>query len=191
MEPEDVDRFRQKKPKIPISSLRSHQEVTGEVVDVRSYGVIVDVGANRRGLLHIQKVADLYGRFIEKERGLVSAGLEKGAKVRLLVESNQKKRLYLDFTDDVKKEAESERARLGSFVSSKPTNTGNSDPFSTEELAAWEEYAESLDSKSGKVSLDAPPEDDSFGEDEDYDEDYDDDYDEDRDIEDSLGLGTY
>ncbi len=60
---------------ISISSLREGQEVVGTVVDVRPYGVMVNVGANRNGLLHIQKVADLYGRYINREDGLVEAGL--------------------------------------------------------------------------------------------------------------------
>jgi hypothetical protein len=60
---------------IPASSLQAGQEVVGKVVEVRPYGVMVDVGANRKGLLHIQKVADLYKKYIDKETGLVEAGL--------------------------------------------------------------------------------------------------------------------
>ena len=60
---------------VSISSLEQGQGVIGTVVQVRPYGVMVDVGANRRGLLHIQKVADLYGRYIDKEDGLIEVGL--------------------------------------------------------------------------------------------------------------------
>ena len=60
---------------LSLSQLRAGDEVVGTVVDVRSYGVMVDIGANRNGLLHIQKVADLYMRYIKKEEGLIKAGL--------------------------------------------------------------------------------------------------------------------
>ncbi len=61
--------------RVSVSSLKAGQEVIGDVVDVRPYGVMVDVGANRRGLLHIQKVADLYQKYIDKEEGLIASGL--------------------------------------------------------------------------------------------------------------------
>ncbi len=60
---------------VSASTLKVGEEVVGKVVDVRPYGVMVDVGANRKGLLHIQTVADLYGRFINKDAGLIEAGL--------------------------------------------------------------------------------------------------------------------
>lgn len=66
---------RESKNIISVSSLKENQEVVGTVVDVRPYGVMVDVGANRKGLLHIQKVADLYKKYIDKESGLIEAGL--------------------------------------------------------------------------------------------------------------------
>jgi len=76
---------------VSAASLQVGQELIGKVVELRSYGCLVDVGANRRGLLHIQKVADLYGKYIDKEKGLENAGLEKGAEIRVAVASNEKK----------------------------------------------------------------------------------------------------
>ena len=46
----------QTKVKTPASSLTVGQELVGKVIAVRDYGCIVNVGANRNGLLHIQKV---------------------------------------------------------------------------------------------------------------------------------------
>ena len=43
--------------KVPVVSLKVGQELVGKVVEVRDFGCIVDVGANRNGLLHIQKVS--------------------------------------------------------------------------------------------------------------------------------------
>jgi len=65
----------EKKSIVPASSLKVGQELVGTVIELRPYGCLVDVGANRRGLLHIQKVADLYGKYINKENGLKMAGL--------------------------------------------------------------------------------------------------------------------
>ena len=70
-----IEKSKSQENMISISSLEQGQQVIGEVVEVRPYGVMVDVGANRRGLLHIQKVADLYGKYINKEDGLIRAGL--------------------------------------------------------------------------------------------------------------------
>ena len=199
-DPEEVDRIREKQTKFPASSLEPNLEVKGEVVAVRSYGVLVDIGANRNGLLHIQKVADLFGRYIEKEKGLIKSGLERGARLRLKIESNEKKRLYLDFTDDVKREAEEERSRLGTKVADGSTPSSTSKPdenakpkseqLSPEILSEWAEFAEQ-----SQILTDAKRnEDDGQGDDDDdddYDDDDYDDYDEDRDIEDALGLGSY
>lgn len=170
---------------IPASLLQPKQELVGTVTRIVPYGVFVDVGANRRGLLHIQKVADLYGHYIDKEQGLEEAGLERGARIRVAVLSNEKKRLFLDFTDDVKQVAKAEQTQeeTGAMQSQQREpldDSSKQDSFvmSEEEAAAWAAYA-SMDDESEAENLD-------------NDDDYeDDDYDEERDIEDALGLGTY
>ncbi len=91
-------------------SMKPGQEVVGTVKKLVPYGALVDIGANRLGLLHIKKVADLYGGYIDKEKGLKEAGLELGTKIKAQIESNEKKRLFLDFTTEVKEEAEKDRA---------------------------------------------------------------------------------
>lgn len=168
--------------KVSVSSLKPGQEVIGEVVKLHPYGVMVNVGANRLGLLHIQKVADLYDRYIHKEQGLEKFGLERGARIKLVVSSNEKKRLALDFTDSVKEEAAEERAAEESKQSQ-----AESSGMSVEELASWGEFAsKEPESKKEVVEADEDDEDDDDEDDEDYD-----DYDEQRDIEDQLGLGGY
>jgi hypothetical protein len=39
----------------------------------------------------MENVADLYGLYIDKEQGLEEAGLERGARIRVAVLSNEKK----------------------------------------------------------------------------------------------------
>lgn len=179
--PEEVTKYSSAPPKIPASSLKPKQELVGTVTKVVSFGVFVDVGANRNGLLHIQKVADLYGRYIDKEKGLAEAGLERGARIRVAVESNEKKRLFLDFTHDVKKEAEEEReqeAKITEETVQPPVPAAvavqDSIEMSEEEAAAWELYATSEEYYEGEE------------------EDYEDgEPDEDAAIEDAFGLGMY
>lgn len=180
-------------PKIPASSLKVKQELTGTVVRVKSYGVIVDVGANRNGLLHIQRVADLVGHYVDKEEGLAKEGLEKGAKIRVAVASNDQKRLFLDFTDDVKAEAEPDEEK-----EEEPTQSSDGG-MSEEELAAWAEFAAAPSADAGPVASasDSQIADDEAGAwaaydaDDSDDEDGDEGFDEDRDIEDALGIGMY
>jgi len=158
----------EKKSIAPASSLKVGQELVGTVIELRPYGCLVDVGANRRGLLHIQKVADLYGKYINKENGLKLAGLEQGAVIRVAVLQNSKKKLALDFTEDVKEDAkkELETETLPEVV----TEIDNDKPEETSvvetsegDATAWGAYSE----------------DDYYSDDED------------RGIEDALGLGTY
>ncbi len=178
---DDVDRY-QDEPKIPITSLCVGQELRGRVVRILPYGVMVDVGANRLGLLHIGKVRALYGKFIDKEKGLTEAGLERGAQVRLCVEAVEKRRLSLDFTEDVKSEAKAElEANLSKATKSFPpvANQDQRSEMSAMQLDEWADFAQSSDSETAVMAYDDSDEDD-------YDE-----YDEERDIEDSLGLGYY
>eukprot|EP00545_Synedropsis_sp_CCMP1620_P012258 CAMPEP_0119007944 /NCGR_PEP_ID=MMETSP1176-20130426/3351_1 /TAXON_ID=265551 /ORGANISM="Synedropsis recta cf, Strain CCMP1620" /LENGTH=361 /DNA_ID=CAMNT_0006960181 /DNA_START=137 /DNA_END=1222 /DNA_ORIENTATION=- len=189
-------------PRVPASSLEVDQELVGTVVRVASYGVLVDVGANRNGLLHIQRVADLFERYIDKEEGLIEAGLEKGAKIRVTVASNEKKKLFLDFPDDVK--ADSKEDKSATVIQEKDSETtdaseSETSSMSDDEAAAWAEFAAG-DSQPASSTSDGASElsDDeaaawaAYGSDDDEEEyDQDDDDEEDRDIEDALGIGMY
>ena len=199
---------------VSASALKPNQEMIGKVVRIEPYGVFVNVGANRNGLLHIRKVADLFGTYIDKEEGLTEAGLEKGAKIRVVVANNERKRLFLDFPDDVKADAEKERferaqAKLrksgrGRIIES--DNAAVSGVLSEEEAAAWINFAtgdsQSVANISSSVGADVSEEEaaawasyagDTDVEEGDDDDDYydDDDEDEDRSIEDALGIGMY
>lgn len=195
---EDLDLLvESKEPIIPASSLMQKQEMVGTVISVHSYGVMVNVGANRNGLLHIQKVADLMGKYIDKKEGLEESGLERGAKIRVSIESNEKKRLFLDFTPDVKAEAaedlnrekeenqrkEKEKRRkieeraVAKAEVKAATEVANTD-MSDEDAASWAEFA--------ALPI-TPVSDDPY-------DDYNDNtssYDEERDIEDALGLDSW
>jgi hypothetical protein len=147
--------------------------------------------------LHIQKVADLYQHYIDKEKGLEQAGLERGARIRVAVLENERKRLFLDFTEDVKQQAaqevEAETAEKESDsvvettmvseeripVEEKQEQSGEEEKWSyasisDEEAAAWAAYAGMEEGEEEHI----------------YEEDNDD-YDEDKNIEDALGLGSY
>ena len=172
----------QGKPKVPASSLKEGDELVGTVVRVEDYGVLVDVGANRLGLLHIQTVADLFGKYIDKARGLALVGLERGAQISVAVSSNEKKRLFLDFTIATKNEAhqqklreEEERAQIKE-VEEKEKSADESMSIASDEAAAWAAYddngtADAADWESFAAAGDT--------------------YDEDDDIEDALGIGSY
>lgn len=181
-----------KKKLLSASKLKVGYEMEGTVVSVKPYGVFVDVGANRLGLLHIQTVADLYGHYIAKEKGLINAGLEPNARIRVAVQKNDRKRLALGFPSDVKQTEEQPTANndlenTSSTLNTESTTTtisvqtnddknmdndDNDEDDEDDEAAMWAAYAA-----------------DEYG---DYEDDhYDDDEDEERDIEDSLGLGTY
>lgn len=186
--------------KIPASSLEVGDELVGTVVKVEDYGVFVDVGANRLGLMHIQRVADLFDRYIKESEGLAEAGLERGAKIRVAVVSNEKKRLFLDFTPDVKEDADAERKeqqrkreeeeeKKAKKAASKKVDEvkatakvraqqdeDDDSGISADEAAAWAAYGAGDDDAADWATFAAGD---------------DDRYDEDDDIEDALGIGSY
>jgi predicted RNA-binding protein with RPS1 domain len=187
-------------PKFSVTTLKEKQEVVGRVTKLYPYGAKIDIGANVQGLLHITKVASVMNRYIDKERGLISAGLEKGAKVRLVVDSIEKRRFSLDFTDDVKEEARREKSDKESDKKEPTTEQRqmtdeDSYSLSNDELEAWAEYAnqDTLAEKQEKEEVDNSSVDDDDDDDHDeYDEEDDyDRYDEEMDIESSMGLDMY
>lgn len=207
---EEIPRKEDSEKKTSVSSLKPGQELIGTVQKLLPYGAFVDVGANRNGLLHIQKVADLYSSYIDKEKGLQEAGLEHGARIRVQVESNEKKRLFLDFPPSVKEEAEKDRLerenerekRLKAQQEKREANENKSAQATSTITAAATGFA-SASVASASSSQASKEEEDAWAadyqdnsvedvdEEADYDDDDYDDYDEDRDIEDALGLGTY
>ena len=175
--------------KVSASSLKEGDELVGTVVRVEDYGVLVDVGANRLGLLHIQKVADLFQKYIKKVEGLEDCGLERGAQITVAVSSNEKKRLFLDFTTSTKKEAEKERLKeeeeriqKEKVEEEKETTAEAAYDIAADEAAAWAAYGAGNDADDDGMADAADWE--AFAAASDA-------YDEDDDIEDALGIGSY
>jgi hypothetical protein len=130
----------------------------------------------------------LYGTYIDKEKGIIEAGLSKGTKVRLQVESMESRRLFLDFTNDVLADAETERRQQEERTDSS-NNDESHGPIGgakdDRELDEWATYANEMASASiqnnnnNNIEID------------DDDNDDDDDEDEDSQIEEALGLDMY
>lgn len=171
-----------KKKKVSASKFTTGEQLSGVVRDVLPYGVFVDVGANRKGLIHISKVAKSQNCYINKEEGLKTAGLSRGSKVEVIVVSNERKRLEFDLfvaeeetipeesTDittsiDTKSEEDEEALAWAAY------NNESVEEISSEEADMWAAYA-------AYENTNADEDDDDF-------------YDEDEEIEDALGIGSY
>ena len=165
--------------KIPCSSLKPGEKLSGKVKHIKDYGVFVDVGANRNGLIHISKVATAQNRYINKKEGLKSAGLARGSTVRVIVLNNEKKRLQLDLVTEEEQSPEDDRSDVSTTtdladseeaLGAAYNSNESTEDISTEEADMWAAYAayENVEEE----------------EDEDY-------YDEDEEIEDALGIGSY
>ncbi|GAX29131.1 hypothetical protein FisN_7Hh271 [Fistulifera solaris] len=157
---------------IRLKDLQPGQELSGIIQRVEDYGLLIHVGANRPGLLHIRRVGDLYQKFVNQADGLKKVGLHKGVQVDVQVISCEKKRLFLDFSESLKQEAER-----------KYKAAAEDDPYA-EEAALYAAQQQRQNTES--TALVEDDEEDDYDEEED-----DDDYDEDREIEDAMGLGRY
>ncbi|KAL7437797.1 hypothetical protein ACHAXM_005840 [Skeletonema potamos] len=170
---------RYKEQKVSASKFTPGQLLSGVVRDVLPYGVFVDIGASRKGLIHITNVAKSRDCYINKEEGLKSAGLARGSHVRVVVLNNEKKRLEFDLYEAEKapiaeesldetaigfSEGDEEALAWGAY------NDERTDEISAEEADMWAAYAAYENSA------------------EDEENDY---YDEDEEIEDALGIGSY
>ena len=171
---------------IPASSLQTGQELFGYVKNITPYGVFIDVGANRKGLLHITRVAKHYDTYIDKEDGLKKVGLKQGSRVDVVVLSNDKKRLEFDFLPAVVESKEKEETN----ASSTSTEISSAyDDISEEEAAAWAAFGSNeshqydiTDEEAAMWAAYNPSGNESDDEDE---------HDEDKDIEDALGIGSW
>ena len=171
-----------------MSSIQPNTGHVGIVKRIESYGVLVDIGTNRLGLLHIKKVSDLYKRYIAKEKGLEKAGLELGAKIRVQVMEKDKKRIFLDFTNDVKEDAIAEANET--LKEEKEKEIENNEHYlSDEDAAEWAKFAAGDDYSSSQEDNEDDYYDASAWEEFAIKDNSDDD--EDRKIEDALGLGSY
>jgi len=161
---------------VSASTLSPGQELSGYVKDVHPYGVFIDVGANRKGLLHITKVAQHYDSYIDKEEGLKKFGLKPGASVNVVVVRNGKKRLEFGFPSTVDI-ATKEDPDVLSYTQA-PVDLDDTDEaaditdIDEEEAAMWAAYADYNSYSNDEV-------------------DEDDKHDEDKEIEDALGIGSW
>lgn len=176
----------QRPPLIPASSLKPGQKLTGTIKDIHPYGVFVDVGANRKGLLHITKIADHYGRYIDKEEGFKKLRLKTGRLIDVQVVTNDRKRLELAFPSVEKNEADE---------TTTSTADNKADPYdiSEEEAAAWAAYSNDASDEYDNVSDEEAAMWAAYSNNspDQYDDEEDDEPDEDREIEDALGIGSW
>ena len=175
---------------VSASSLKPGQELSGYVKDIHPYGVFIDVGANRKGLLHITKVARHYDTFIDKEEGLKKIGLKQGAKINVVVAKNERKRLEFDYPSPQVERDEKEDID-SSNVDTEALDDSYVDLSEEEEEAAWASYgsdqSDQYDVSDEEAAMWAAYADYNPN----YQEDDDDDPDEDREIEDALGIGSW
>jgi len=67
-----------KPPAMSWDELKAGQEVTGRVVQIEKYGVFLDIGAERPGLIHVSELANEY---VSRPGDLVKVGEELHARV--------------------------------------------------------------------------------------------------------------
>ncbi len=173
-----------KKKMVSASKFTKGEQLSGVVRDVHPYGVFVDVGANRKGLLHISKVAKSKDCYINKEEGLKSAGLSRGSKVEVVVVSNEKKRLEFDLYVAKEESTPEESSDVTTSIDTKSEED--------EEALAWAAYnnesVEEISSEEADMWAAYAAYENTNADEEDDDDDY---YDEDEEIEDALGIGSY
>lgn len=161
----------------PSSQLVPGTKVRGHVVRWNEYGVIVRIlGYNRSGLLHILRVRETYGKYIDGKTGLRKTLPQS---ISCVVVSNEKKRLFLDFDDEFKNRI------LG--VTDENTDPNRDEDIESSPPLSSTEMKQSESEDSSSLSSDQQEYYDSYAEDgEDYYEE-----DEDFDLEDRFGIGTY
>jgi predicted RNA-binding protein with RPS1 domain len=185
--------------RIPISSLQPGQELVGKIIRVEPYGAIIDVGANKYGLLHIKTVAKLTGtKDVYQPNGLKEFGIVRNAQVRVSVLSNGYKQyknstsaataqpntkgkwarqLELDFTKEAREEAERDQQEAREKVIEERRARWESRRGIRDRQANLENT--SIISPELSATVTAAEEEEA------------DDYDEDRELEDTLGLDCY
>ena len=174
----------QKKKKVSASKLAPGEQLSGVVRDVLPYGVFVDVGANRKGLIHISKVAKSQDRFINKEEGLKSAGLSRNSPVQVVVLSNEKKRLEFDLHVEEEEPIPEESSDESATIDLKKGEDEEALAWAAYNNESAQETSTLKDEEADMWAAYAAYENNNADEDDDF-------YDEDEEIEDALGIGSY
>lgn len=80
-------------PAVSSDDLQEGSMLTGKVVRIENYGVFVDVGAERPGMVHVSELADGY---VKSPSDVVKIGQE--VNVRVLKVTRKKKQIQIDLT---------------------------------------------------------------------------------------------
>lgn len=80
-------------PAVNTNDLQEGTSLVGKVVRIENYGVFVDIGAERPGMVHVSELADGY---VKSPSDVVKIGQE--VNVRVLKVSRKKKQLQIDLT---------------------------------------------------------------------------------------------
>ena len=88
-----------KPPDVPISTIRTGTAYTGEVIRIEQYGIFVDIGAERPGMVHVSEMADGY---VKSPGDVVSIG--DTVEVRVLKLNRKKQQIDLSMKSEVPEE---------------------------------------------------------------------------------------
>ncbi len=80
----------QKPPEVSWENIRAGSKLTGTVIRIENFGVFVDVGTERPGMVHVSELAE---GFVQNPSDVVSVGQE--VKVRVLKVNSKKRQIDL------------------------------------------------------------------------------------------------
>ena len=122
----------EKPPLVPWQSIKQGNKYTGEVVRVENFGVFVDFGAERPGMVHVSEMADGY---VKSPSDIASVGQE--VEVRVIKKSGRPRQIDLSmkkeqadsalFEEDVEDEIEVPTSMAQAFRRAMGSTEENSD----------------------------------------------------------------
>lgn len=85
----------EKPPLVPWQSIKIGNTYTGEVIHIESYGIFVDFGAERPGMVHVSEMADGY---VKSPSDIASLGQE--VEVRVIKKGGRQRQIDLTMKKD-------------------------------------------------------------------------------------------